>query len=81
MPGLVPAPWFTRQGDADVSPFRRVVKTAPSENRRASLIARTEINRGSQQYERWHKLLHHFYDLFPVVEHYEAVVRHPCRWP
>jgi heme-degrading monooxygenase HmoA len=29
--------------------------------------------RGSAAYERWQSLLHHFYDPFPVVEHYEAV--------
>jgi heme-degrading monooxygenase HmoA len=26
--------------------------------------------RGSAGYERWRTLLHHFYDPFPVVEHY-----------
>ncbi len=29
--------------------------------------------RRSAQYQEWRKLLHHFYDPFPVVEHYEAV--------
>lgn len=29
--------------------------------------------RGSPQYQEWKKLLHHFYDPFPVVEHFEAV--------
>lgn len=29
--------------------------------------------RGSAQYQEWKRLLHHFYDPFPVVEHYEAV--------
>lgn len=29
--------------------------------------------RGSTQYQAWKRLLHHFYDPFPVVEHYEAV--------
>jgi heme-degrading monooxygenase HmoA len=27
--------------------------------------------RGSEQYQEWRKLLHHFYDPFPTVEHYE----------
>ncbi len=27
--------------------------------------------RGSEQYQEWKKLLHHFYDPFPTVEHYE----------
>jgi heme-degrading monooxygenase HmoA len=29
--------------------------------------------RGSAGYEEWKKLLHHFYDPFPTVEHYESV--------
>jgi heme-degrading monooxygenase HmoA len=29
--------------------------------------------RGSPRYQEWKALLHHFYDPFPVVEHYEAV--------
>ena len=29
--------------------------------------------RGSPQYQEWKSLLHHFYDPFPSVEHYEAV--------
>ena len=30
----------------------------------------TEGFRGSEDYERWRALLHHFYDPFPVVQHY-----------
>jgi len=26
--------------------------------------------RGSERYQRWRALLHHFYDPFPTVEHY-----------
>ena len=26
--------------------------------------------RGSERYQKWRGLLHHFYDPFPVVEHY-----------
>ena len=33
----------------------------------------TEDFRGSAQYEQWRDLLHHFYDPFPVVDHYELV--------
>jgi heme-degrading monooxygenase HmoA len=33
----------------------------------------TEGFRGSRDYERWRALLHHFYDPFPRVEHYEPV--------
>ena len=29
--------------------------------------------RGSEQYQEWRRLLHHFYDPFPLVEHYEPV--------
>lgn len=29
--------------------------------------------RGSPDYEQWRKLLHHYYDPFPTVLHYEAV--------
>ncbi len=28
--------------------------------------------RGSEEYQEWKKLLHHFYDPFPTVEHYEV---------
>jgi heme-degrading monooxygenase HmoA len=30
--------------------------------------------RGSPQYQEWKQLLHHFYDPFPVVEHYSLVM-------
>lgn len=29
--------------------------------------------RESDEYQKWRALLHHFYDPFPVVEHYESV--------
>ncbi len=29
--------------------------------------------RGSEQYQEWRRLLHHFYDPFPTVEHYERI--------
>ena len=29
--------------------------------------------RGSAEYAQWKRLLHHFYDPFPVVSHYRAV--------
>ena len=34
----------------------------------------TEGFRGSEAYPEWRAALHHFYDPFPVVEHFEAVV-------
>jgi heme-degrading monooxygenase HmoA len=38
-----------------------------------SLEAHTEGFRGSPAYEEWRALLHHYYDPFPVVEHYEVI--------
>lgn len=38
-----------------------------------SVEAHTDGFRGSADYERWRELLHHFYDPFPVVEHFTAV--------
>lgn len=37
--------------------------------------------RGSADYQRWRALLHHFYDPFPTVEHYELTLerRDPSR--
>ena len=29
--------------------------------------------RGSSQYQDWKSLLHHYYDPFPKVEHYESI--------
>jgi len=29
--------------------------------------------RGSSQYQEWKSLLHHYYDPFPEVEHYENI--------
>jgi heme-degrading monooxygenase HmoA len=33
----------------------------------------TEGFRKSTEYQEWRRLLHHFYDPFPVVEHYTRV--------
>ena len=38
----------------------------------------TEGFRKSEAYQRWKALLHHFYDPFPVVEHYVAVNSSAC---
>mgnify|MGYP002777114908 CR=1 FL=1 len=32
--------------------------------------------RQSPEYQTWRSLLHHFYDPFPTVEHYERVLSH-----
>ena len=34
----------------------------------------TEGFRGSAEYQEWRQLLHHFYDPFPVVEHFKEVL-------
>lgn len=33
----------------------------------------TEGFRGSPEYRRWSALLHHYYEPFPVVEHYATI--------
>jgi heme-degrading monooxygenase HmoA len=38
-----------------------------------TLEAHTEGFRGSEAYGEWERLLHHFYDPFPTVEHFEPV--------
>ncbi|NWF57847.1 MAG: antibiotic biosynthesis monooxygenase [Fischerella sp.] len=38
-----------------------------------SLESHTVGFRGSPEYQEWKKLLHHFYDPFPIVEHFEEV--------
>jgi heme-degrading monooxygenase HmoA len=41
----------------------------------------TEGFRGSPQYQQWKELLHHFYEPFPTVEHYELVLGGPAAKP
>ena len=43
-----------------------------------TLEAHTEGFRGSRQYQEWRRLLHHFYDPFPAVEHYREVFSNNC---
>ncbi|WP_443938019.1 antibiotic biosynthesis monooxygenase family protein [Pedobacter sp. MW01-1-1] len=38
-----------------------------------TLEAHTEGFRKSAEYQNWKSLLHHFYEPFPIVEHYVAV--------
>ncbi|MFT3891231.1 MAG: antibiotic biosynthesis monooxygenase [Anaerolineales bacterium] len=38
-----------------------------------TLEAHTIGFRGSAEYQEWRKLLHHFYDPFPTVEHYQLL--------
>lgn len=35
--------------------------------------------RQSAEYQEWKRLLHHFYEPFPTVEHFEMVLSHPAR--
>ncbi|MEK7260365.1 MAG: antibiotic biosynthesis monooxygenase [Pseudomonadota bacterium] len=35
--------------------------------------------RESPQYQEWRSLLHHFYDPFPVVQHYDSVFNRTLR--
>ena len=44
-----------------------------------SVEAHEVVFRGSPQYVRWRELLHHFYDPFPVVEHFVPVPVEPTR--
>ncbi|MGB7084017.1 MAG: antibiotic biosynthesis monooxygenase [Phormidesmis sp.] len=44
-----------------------------------TLADHTQGFRGSADYQQWKALLHHYYDPFPTVEHYEAVM--PCLSP
>lgn len=39
-----------------------------------TLEAHTVGFRQSPEYQEWKKLLHHFYDPFPTVEHFERVI-------
>jgi heme-degrading monooxygenase HmoA len=39
-----------------------------------SLASHTEGFRRSEGYQRWRQLLHHFYEPFPTVEHYEVAL-------
>ena len=39
-----------------------------------SVEAHSEGFRGSERYGEWKRLLHHFYEPFPLVEHYSAPV-------
>ncbi|HXQ36512.1 MAG TPA: antibiotic biosynthesis monooxygenase [Anaerolineales bacterium] len=38
-----------------------------------TLEAHTIGFRGSELYQEWRRLLHHFYDPFPTVEHYKLI--------
>ena len=40
-----------------------------------TLEAHTQGFRGSAAYQEWRRLLHHFYDPFPTVQHYELVLQ------
>lgn len=54
-------------------------KCIEKENRYVLLVTwqtledHTQGFRGSKEYQQWKALLHHFYDPFPTVEHYQLV--------
>ena len=54
-------------------------KCIEKENRYVLLVTwqtledHTQGFRGSAEYQQWKALLHHFYDPFPTVEHYQLV--------
>ena len=43
----------------------------------ATMEAHTAGFRGSERYQQWRALLHHFYDPMPLVEHYGEPVASP----
>lgn len=55
-------------------------KCLEKENRYVLLVTwetledHTEGFRGSEEYQQWKTLLHHFYDPFPTVDHYQLIV-------
>jgi len=42
-----------------------------------TLEAHTVGFRESEQYQEWRRLLHHFYDPFPTIEHFESIISYP----
>lgn len=60
----------------DALELQRCIETS---NRYLLLVKWTTLEhhtigfRTSPEYQRWKALLHHFYDPFPTVEHYETV--------
>jgi len=43
----------------------------------ATLEDHTQGFRGSPEYQEWRKLLHHFYEPLPTVNHYALVLHNP----
>jgi heme-degrading monooxygenase HmoA len=39
-----------------------------------TLEAHTQGFRNSAQYQEWRRLLHHYYDPFPIVEHFDEPI-------
>lgn len=61
----------------------RLGRCAESRNRYLLLVEWDSLEdhtvgfRGSPAYQEWRRLLHHFYEPFPEVEHYEPVTTVP----
>ncbi len=59
--------------------FHQLQKCIEKDNRYILLVNwekledHTQGFRGSKEYEEWKKLLHHFYEPFPQVEHYQLI--------
>ncbi len=72
------APWIAATDGYICHELRRCIETP---QRYVLLVqwetleAHTIGFRQSERYPEWKKLLHHFYDPFPLVEHYEPVFR------
>ncbi|TXK85361.1 antibiotic biosynthesis monooxygenase [Paenibacillus sp. N3.4] len=71
-----------RQASSIISSMKGYIshelQTCVEDNHKYLLLVRWETLedhtvgfRGSKEYQAWKQLLHHFYDPFPVVEHYE----------
>jgi heme-degrading monooxygenase HmoA len=67
---------------ADMAGFRSLRLERGVENRSRYLLLvewdsledHTIGFRGSPEYQEWRRLLHHFYQPFPTVEHYQAFI-------
>lgn len=67
---------------ASMSGFRRLSLSRCAEEPSSYLLLvewdtledHTEGFRGSAEYQEWRRLLHHFYEPFPVVQHFSRVL-------
>ena len=63
--------------------YHRLYRCLEIENRYLLLVEWNTLEdhevgfRQSVEYEKWKELLHHYYDPFPIVEHYENILQCP----